>query len=136
MAIAAIAGLVLLGVRGCGAYLRAEAVTVIRYLHALGAGDTATVCDLVVEEARVKLLRLARADSCEEAAARLTAALAPEVRAELLRDDPGIYSIVVSGDRTEISLGAGPFDVHDFVLYERDGREKITDWGFEARRLS
>jgi len=126
---------------GCSAQLRASGATVYQFFRAVGAGDGPAACRLLSGAALAKFQTRTRTASCEAAVARVHAGLTQSEREELLKAEADVleYHFAIRWDfssRQEITLAHNPLGMELIVLADHEGRETISDWGWDVRELS
>nr|WP_157528919.1 hypothetical protein [Kibdelosporangium sp. MJ126-NF4] len=136
-----IVALVVLMFHGCQASLRSSGATVYQFFRAVGAGDAPTACRLLSGAALAKFQTRARATSCEAAVTVVHTGLTPSERAELVRGEADVREYISAirldfSSRQEITLDDNPLGMELVVLADHDGRETISDWGWDVRELS
>ncbi|MCK2244722.1 MULTISPECIES: hypothetical protein [unclassified Crossiella] len=139
------AGLVTVGVivlifKGCAANLRSSGATVYEFFRAV-AVNSPTACRLLSGAALTKFQARANAESCEQAVAKVSRGLSTPQFEQLLKGEVDVleYHSGIRPDfssRVEIHFGPNPLGMEVIVLAEHNGRETISDWGWEIRELS
>lgn len=139
--LAVVVGLVVLMFHGCMANLRASGATVYQFFRAVGAGDAPAACRLLSGAALAKFQRRTRTTGCEAAVTRVHLGLSQAEREELVRGEMAVTEYISAirldfSTRVEITFEANPLGMELVVLAEHDGRETISDWGWDVRELS
>jgi hypothetical protein len=127
--------------RGCAASLRASGATVYQFFGAVGTGDAPAACHLLSGAALAKFQARTRTASCEAAITQVYIGLSPAQRAELVNGEMQVreYASAIRLDfssRHEITFDANPLGMEYIVLAGHEGRETISDWGWDVRELS
>lgn len=133
--------LVVLMFHACTANLRASGATVYQFFRAVGAGDAPTACRLLSGAAMTKFQTRTRTTNCAAAVTRVHIGLTRAEREELVRGEADVleYHSAIRLDfssRREITFGRNPLGMEYIVLADHEGRETISDWGWEVRELS
>jgi hypothetical protein len=139
--IAVIISMIVLIFHACSAGLRASGATVYKFFRAVGTGDAPAACHLLSGAALAKFQTRTRTASCEAAATRVHAGLTPAQREELVKGETEVreYRSAILPDfssRQEITFDGNPLGMELIVLAEHEGRETISDWGWDVRELS
>jgi hypothetical protein len=127
--------------RGCAASLRASGATVYKFFGAVGAGDAPAACHLLSGAALAKFQARTRTASCEAAVTQVYIGLSPAQREELVKGEMDVqeYASAIRPDfssRHEVTFEQNPLGMEYIVLADHEGRETISDWGWDVRELS
>ncbi|MBP2327200.1 hypothetical protein JOF56_007585 [Kibdelosporangium banguiense] len=125
----------------CTASLRASGATVYQFFHAVGVGDAPAACHLLSGAALAKFQARAHATSCEAAVTLVHRGLTPAKREELVTGEPDVQEYITAvrldfSTRREITFDPNPLGMEYIVLADHEGRETISDWGWDVRELS
>lgn len=139
--IAVIIAVIVLIFHACSASLRASGATVYKFFRAVGTGDAPAACHLLSGAALAKFQIRTRTASCEAAVIRVHAGLTSAQRTELVSGEAEVreYHSAILLDfssRQEITFDRNPLGMELIVLAEHEGRETISDWGWDVRQLS
>ncbi|ALG08150.1 hypothetical protein [Kibdelosporangium phytohabitans] len=125
---------------GCAANLRASGATVYQFFRAVGAGDAPTACHLLSGAALAKIQTSTGTSSCHAAVTQIHIGLTQAERERLVRGEADVreYCAAIAGDfssREELVFDNNPLGMQYILLAEHEGRETISDWGWNTWRV-
>ncbi|GAA2786090.1 hypothetical protein [Crossiella cryophila] len=133
-------GMIVLIFKGCTAYLRSSGDTVYEFFRAVAVNSPKT-CQLLSGAALTKFQARANAESCEKAVAKVSRGLSTPQFEQLLKGQADVleYHSAIRPDfssRVEIHFSPNALGMELIVLAEHEGRETISDFGWDVRELS